>query len=96
MFFKKKAENKVTKEEAKKSMTEFLKDLLYEVEAHRQVGIKSGLLEDNDEFFELMANILAEAQEYFRDMSPDEILEDRIENRIGKITDKEMVIKVEL
>lgn len=90
MFFRKKKEIEAAKEEAREAMKDFLHDLFYEIEAHRQMAVKAGLC-TNDEFAQYMEDTLNEASIVYDDMTPDEILDERIKHKM-----KDMVIKVEL
>ena len=97
MFFKKKKEFDASKEEAKQNMRNFLHDMYYEIEAQRQIAVKTGLF-TNDEFAEFMQDSLNEASIFYDDMKPEEILDEHIANKMDKIinSDNVKVIKVEL
>lgn len=97
MFFRKKKENEDLKAEARESMESFLHDIYYEIEAQRQIAEKTGLF-TNKEFAQYMEDTLNEASEFYDDMNPDEIMAERIGNKIKKIigADDMEVVKVGL
>lgn len=97
MFFRKKKEIEASKEEAREAMKNFLHDIFYEVEAQRQMATKSELF-TNEEFVQFMEDTLNEASEVYDDMTPREILDERIKSKMDKVVnaDNVKVIKVEL
>lgn len=100
MFFKKILKKTLEKEESalKETMFEFVKDLCYEIEAMRQIGLRMGIC-TNDEFAEMMEDTLNEASVFYDDMDPEEILAERKAAAISKAvgsSDNVKVIKVEI
>lgn len=97
MFFRKKKENEDLKAEAREAMESFLHDIYYEIEAHRQIAEKTGLF-TNEEFAQYMEDTLNEASEFYDDMDPDEIMAERIGNKIKRMigADDMEVVKVGL
>lgn len=101
MIFRKK--NKIEKavdaseKEARRAVESMVQEMCYEIEAHRQIAVKTGLF-TNDEFAEFMEDSLNEASIFFDDMKPEEILDERIANKMDKMfnSDNVKVIKVEL
>lgn len=96
MFFKKKKSLNESMEEARQNMMSFLHDIYYEIEAQRQIAEKTGLF-TNKEFAQYMEDTLNEASEFYDDMDPDEIMAERIGNKIKKMigADDMKVVKVE-
>ena len=97
MFFKRKKIEK-DKEEIRQTMSEFVRDLIYEIVAQNQIGVKAGFF-TVDEFQEMTNDFVDEAETFYDDMDVDEILDERRENMIKKAvgaSDNVKVIKVEL
>jgi surfactin synthase thioesterase subunit len=91
MFFKKK-EKEMDKELAKikELVFDYVRYICYEIEAERLMGQSTGAF-TADEFAKMMEDSLNEANAFYCDMKPEEILKERMENK----TDVK-VIKVEL
>lgn len=97
MFFRKKKEEK-EKEEFRQSVSEFVRDRIYELVSQNQMAVKAGIF-TAEEFQEMTNDFLDEAETFYDDMDIDEILQERTENlmkRTAKSSDNVHVIKVEL
>ena len=96
MFFRRKKIEK-DKEEIRQAMSEFVRDLIYEIVAQNQMGVKAGFF-TVDEFQEMTNDFVDEAETFYDDMDPDEIMAERIGNKIKKIigADDMEVVKVGL
>ena len=97
MFFKRKKTLKEEMEEARETMQRFVRDICYEIEAQRQMAQKMELF-TNDEFAQFMEDFLNEASVFYDDMDVDEILAERMGNKIKNMlgADEMEVLKVEL
>ena len=95
MFFKKKEDKEYAalKEETRQNIAPHIKHQVFEIEAHRQIAIKTDLWTD-EEFKAMIGGYLEEAKEHFKDMDPKDILEDRITSIAHKVGAK--VIEVRL
>ena len=97
MFFKRKKIEK-DNEDIRQSMSEFVRDMIYEIVAQNQIGVKAGFF-TVDEFQEMTNDFVDEAETFYDDMDVDEILDERRQNMIKKAvgaSDNVKVIKVEL
>ena len=90
MFFRKKKEE----EEIRQSVSEFVRDRIYELVAQNQMAVKAGIF-TAEEFQEMTDDFVNEAETFYDDMDIDEILDERTEN-LMKRTARTHVIKVEL
>lgn len=91
MFFRKKKEEK---EEIRQSVSEFVRDRIYELVAQNQMAVKAGIF-TVEEFQEMTDDFVSEAETFYDDMDIEEILDERTEN-LMKRTARTHVIKVEL
>ena len=91
MFFRKKKEEK---EEIRQSVSEFVRDRIYELVAQNQMAVKAGIF-TAEEFQEMTDDFVNEAETFYDDMDIDEILDERTENLMKRAT-RTHVIKVEL
>lgn len=97
MFFRRKKIEK-DKEEIRQAMSEFVRDLIYEIVAQNQMGVKAGFF-TADEFQEMTNDFVDEAETFYDDMDVDEILDERRANTLKKAagaSDNVKVIKVEI
>lgn len=90
MFFKKKKEPDKELAKIKELVFDNIRYICYEIEAERLMGQSIGAF-TADEFAEMMEDSLNEANAFYCDMKPEEILQERMENK----TDVK-VIKVEI
>ena len=91
MFFRKKKEEK---EEIRQSVSEFVRDRIYELVAQNQMAVKAGIF-TVEEFQEMTDDFVNEAETFYDDMDIEEIIQERTEN-LMKRTARAHVIKVEL
>ena len=91
MFFRKKKEEK---EEIRQSVSEFVRDRIYELVAQNQMAVKAGIF-TVEEFQEKTDDFVNEAETFYDDMDIDEILDERTENLMKRAA-RTHVIKVEL
>lgn len=97
MFFRRKKIEK-DKEEIRQAMSEFVRDLIYEIVAQNQMGVKASFF-TVDEFQEMTNDFVDEAETFYDDMDVDEILDERRASTLKKAaeaSDNVKVIKVEL
>ena len=91
MFFRKKKEEK---EEIRQSVSEYVRDRIYELVAQNQMAVKAGIF-TVEEFQEMTDDFVNEAETFYDDMDIEEIIQERTEN-LMKRTARTHVIKVEL
>lgn len=91
MFFRKKKEEK---EEIRQSVSEFVRDRIYELVAQNQMAVKAGIF-TVEEFQEMTDDFVNEAETFYDDMDIEEIIQERTEN-LMKRTARTHVIRVEL
>ena len=91
MFFRKKKEEK---EEIRQSVSEFVRDRIYELVAQNQMAVKAGIF-TAEEFQEMTEDFVNEAETFYDDMDIDEILDERTENLMKRAA-RTHVIKVEI
>lgn len=91
MFFRKKKEEK---EEIRQSVSEFVRDRIYELVAQNQMAVKAGIF-TAEEFQEMTDDFVNEAETFYDDMDIDEILDERTENLMKRAA-RTHVIKVEI
>ena len=91
MYFRKKKEEK---EEIRQSVSEFVRDRIYELVAQNQMAVKAGIF-TAEEFQEMTDDFVNEAETFYDDMDIEEIIQERTEN-LMKRTARTHVIKVEL
>ena len=91
MFFRKRREQKEM-EEIREKLTATVKDLLYEVVAQNHIAVKAGIY-TADEFQKMTNQFVEEAENLFEDLDPIEIMDKRMEDRMGSLP---RVIKVEI
>ena len=96
MIFRKK-KNKVEKavdaleKEARRAVEATVQEMCYELEAQRQIAVKTDLFTD-EEFTDMAEEYSFLASEYFEDMDAEEILNERIQN----MATRQKVIEVRL
>jgi len=91
MFFRrKKAQQEM--DDVREKLTDCVKDLIYELVAQNQIAVKAGLY-TVDEFQEMSDSFIEEAEKMFDDLDPIEIMDKRMEDRMGRLPN---VIRVEL
>jgi predicted house-cleaning noncanonical NTP pyrophosphatase (MazG superfamily) len=91
MFFRKKKEEK---EEIRQSVSEFVRDRIYELVAQNQMAVKAGIF-TVEEFQEMTDDFVNEAETFYDDMDIEEIIQERTENLMKRAA-RTHVIKVEL
>ena len=97
MFFRRKKTEK-DNAEIRQALSEFVRDLIYEIVAQNQMAVKAGFF-TADEFQEMTNDFVDEAETFYDDMDVDEILDERRINLVKKAVDASdnvKVIKVEL
>ena len=96
MFFRKKKELDDLTVKAKEAVKDIVRNNCFEIEAQRQIAVKTDLF-TNEEFAEFMEDALNEASIVYDDMDPDEIIAERIGNKIKTMlgADDMKVVKVE-
>lgn len=96
MIFRKK-KNKVEKavdaleKEARRAVEAMVQEMCYELEAQRQIAVKTDLFTD-EEFTDMAEEYSFLASEYFDDTDAEEILNERIQN----MSTRQKVIEVRL
>lgn len=91
MFFRrKKAQQEM--DDVREKLTDCVKDLIYELVAQNQIAVKAGLY-TVDEFQKMSDSFIEEAEKMFDDLDPIEIMDKRMEDRMGRLPN---VIRVEL
>ena len=95
MFFKKKEDKgyEALKEETRKNIAPHIKRQVFEIEAHRQMATKTDLWTD-EEFKDMIEVFRTEAQEYFKDMDPKEILDERMHSFVEKLGAKVIEVRI--
>ena len=95
MIFGRKAKKEKEKEEVREVMTDFVKEMCFELVAQEHMAAKSDIFTP-EEFQGMVDAFFEEAEDYFMDMDAGEILEERMENQVKRLPENVKIIEVQV